>query len=188
MNAQVTTSFSRVLSPAHLLTGDIVVGGTGLLEEFIALASAQVGQRDLILASPFLDDTSIHALGRQFANRCVATTVHLLTTPSATSMRSASALGDYPWRNWEVRGYRHLHAKIYASVPARGAPVVLIGSHNFTCAGRMTNWEAGVLMIARTPEMQFVVDGILAHAHDLRLKSELIHDSLGLELATSAAS
>jgi hypothetical protein len=52
----------------------------------------------------------------------------------------------------------------------------------------MTNWEAGVLMIARTPETQFVVDGILAHAHDLRIKSEVIHDSLGLELATSAAS
>lgn len=160
-----------------IVTGpSIVVGGTGLLREFLALAARIAEPCDLAVAAPFIGA----GIAREL--RSWQALPHELLSVRETrrdGLVAARELGPFKWRSLAINLHRRLHAKLYSVIRPSGGGVCLVGSHNLTTGGARTNEEAGVLFIgSRDPKLGEVIRACHDRIIHLSSRGTVLADSL----------
>jgi hypothetical protein len=128
----------------------VILGGTGLLREFMSVAGSWVGGGQLSIATPYIGQGI--AKGILPLRDMDHTQIDLLVVTQTKKEASCAyrEIGSFPWRSLAICLCPGLHAKIYAFVPRSVGGVSLVGSHNLTRAGAGINDEAGVLFLSRS--------------------------------------
>lgn len=140
----------------------VIVGGTGLVHEFISLVeeSAQPGQ--LIIGVPYITASLITEM--KTWQGIVHERLDCTFVTRNADAKSCRTLQSLPWRSLRLQQDKDIHAKTYGFIGAYGYRAALIGSHNLTFAGTMHNREVGVLLISRRPsELTTVIDECITH-------------------------
>jgi hypothetical protein len=174
----VTTLFIPSGNPIISSSADVVFGGTHLMRDFLWLAEERQGVGRVVLVSPFLDQRLFEEVSFFGATTTRTKDLLLITTPTKRHDNAIRSMIDLGWRSSEVRVLSGLHSKLYLVLPHAGAPIALVGSHNLTFAGSVSNHELGVLVQGRSEGARVVIAGLEAYAAQLRLQSQAIHDSV----------
>jgi hypothetical protein len=123
----------------------IVVGGTRLLKEFLAIVASVDTPSSLAIAAPFVGLGIRDEIGTWSTLPHELLDLRLVTRSRRDSEVALSEVGRLPWRSLHIVTWPRLHAKLYAVLDAKGGGAALVGSHNLTPGGAHTNHEAGVL-------------------------------------------
>lgn len=128
----------------------IIVGGTILLSEFLAIPSSTTTGGQLSIAVPFVHEDVLDSCSVWARMPHASIDLVLVTCRSVDARRAVEAISAFAWRSLVVRFRRRLHAKMYCFLAPSGGGACLIGSHNLTGGGTQQNHEAGVLFVARS--------------------------------------
>jgi hypothetical protein len=155
----------------------VIVGGTWMLSEFLHEVST-LGAGDLVIAVPFVDQTSVELSTSWGAMSHSEINVTLVTGPGDAA-RAWSELQRYPWKSVLICQNRDLHAKVYSFTSQDGRALCLIGSHNLTKRGLQNNFEAGVLLVAgaRSSSIQSTIHACAQQVTELAQRSRVFCDT-----------
>lgn len=157
----------------------LVLAGTRGLPMFVehVLGTGQGGQ--LAIASAFAHASVAGELGPLAELPHARIDVSIVTSSGDDASTIARLLGVHPWRGFDARALRGLHAKIYAFVGDHGAGACLIGSHNLTAGGARHNTEAGVLFIGcRSAPARDIAHACCEYVFELGARATIVHDNL----------
>ncbi len=177
-DARLITWFRQEPLPTTLAPPAVVLGGTGLLREFLAIASRIDGPGDIAIAAPYVGRGVADELRAWEALPHDVLDLRVVTQSTRDAAVAVAELGKFRWRSVLITVHLRLHAKLYAVVGPRGG-ACLVGSHNLTPGGARTNHEAGVLFIGGgDPEVEQIVCACRGHIIDLGSGGTTVLDSL----------
>ena len=173
----VTWFDRRPLSP---LSPDpaVIVGGTTLVNEFIAQVEQSGQHGQLAVAVPFINRNLVNELSTWQGIIHQRITCSLVTSTCLTSEEACRTLVRLPWSSLEIFESHTLHAKTYAFIGQNGFAAALIGSHNLTFAGTSRNIEAGVLLLSRArTQLSITIEDCIEHIKHIGHSGKKLYDS-----------
>ncbi len=175
------TWFRRGPLPRTVAHPVIVLGGTGLLREFLLFAATITEPGDLAIAAPFVRRGIASELRAWEAIAHDSMDLRLVTQNENDAAVALGELNRFPWRSLLIGAYPRLHAKLYYVSRARGGGACPVGSHNLTPSGALVNDEAGVLFVGgRNPEIERIVVACRDHIIGLSTRGNVVMDTLRL--------
>lgn len=131
--------------PAILPEPAVVIGGTCLLTEFLRRVG-DATEGSLLIAAPYYE--KVGPVGNEAWESLRHREIDLLlvTRGGADAMRAENAMAPYPWRSLTIASHPRLHGKVYA-LRTKAGGMALIGSHNLTTGGLISNEEIGVMFL-----------------------------------------
>lgn len=151
----------------------VVVGGTRLLSEFLAVPALHAEGR-LVMASAFVESGIVAAAAQWNAMPHRQIDLSLLTSSREDAEAAAREVGEFPWRSISINWLRGLHAKMYTFRTTSGCGACLVGSHNLTLGGARLNTECGVLFTANNqPTLASFIEGCEARTLQLISSAQL---------------
>jgi hypothetical protein len=126
----------------------VIVGGTNLGDEFLAILTESNAPCHLRLASAFITDSIVSKFS--YMNHRT-TTIDIVTRPGASFSSAEKIASSYPWKSAQVRFSAKLHAKLFILVRDDMSGAFMVGSHNLTRRGTSSNHEVGVLFRTQKP-------------------------------------
>lgn len=176
---KIVTWFERTALSQLIPDPCMVIGGTHLVNEFMAHVEEAAQEGELVVAVPYINPTLVRELSSW--KGIVHARLHctVVTGQCPTSAEACRELARLPWQSIAIFRSMILHAKTYTFIGNRGFSAALIGSHNLTFAGTSRNSEAGVFLISRrTSELTETIQHCLDHIKTTGRAGTSLFDSL----------
>jgi len=157
----------------------IVLGGRGLLRDFMGLVARSRRGGKLHVATPFVTRAAFSVTGTWDVLRHDHTELKAVTQSRHAAMTIQERLAVYDWSAFEIRVCNRLHAKVYAYVATSGESACLVGSHNLSVAAAARNEEAGVLFVSTGKDsLGYLAPAWQRHIDELCLSGDDVTDRL----------
>ena len=146
MQKSLYSWFASTPLPSLVEDISIVVGGTGLLLEFLAQVCSSRTGGALSIAVPFVGNDITVGMKAWEVIPHAKVDFLIVTRHRRDAQIARSQFRLFPWRSLLICYNRVLHAKVYSFIATKGVRSCLIGSHNLSMSGAHINEEAGVLL------------------------------------------
>lgn len=140
--------FGKTAMPELVSVPAVILGGEGLLAEFVSFIARWRSPGTLTIAAPYVSPAAFRATGDWSLLDHRIISFRMVTASQSARRTIGSAVGGFPWRDLQVGVRPSLHAKIYCYRDDAGRGVCLVGSHNFSRAATDMNDEAGVMFVS----------------------------------------
>lgn len=129
-------------------SGELVIGGTDLVNEFVSQLGEVRRPARLCVATAFMSPSVLSRFAA-VPHGCID--LEVITRPGPAFAAARNLAFAYPWRTAQARSRRGLHAKFLVLVREDSSGTFFCGSHNLTLSGTSRNAETGVLYRIEKP-------------------------------------
>jgi hypothetical protein len=150
MNNQdhVMTWFRNDSLPSIVDDPAIIIGGTSIVREFLAVVGQRSTEGRLSIAVPFVGEGVESSIGLWTSMNHAGIDLRIVLRSRSACEQAWKDFSNFSWKSVLIGWHPRLHAKMYAFENSAGGGAALIGSHNLSYSGLFGNEEAGVLFVS----------------------------------------